>query len=36
MDLLNNIKTAVEFIQKKANTPEIGLILGSGLGSLAE
>ena len=37
MDLLNNIKTAVEFIQKKSKyTPEIGLILGSGLGSLAD
>ena len=37
MDLLKNIKTAAEYILNKLETkPEIGLILGSGLGSLAD
>lgn len=37
MDLLNKIKIAAEFIKSKSKyTPEIGLILGSGLGSLAD
>ncbi|MGG7179049.1 purine-nucleoside phosphorylase [Clostridium paraputrificum] len=37
MDLLTNIKTASEYILNKCSyKPEIGLILGSGLGSLAD
>ena len=37
MDLLNQIKASADFILSKSNyKPEIGLILGSGLGSLAD
>mgnify|MGYP003419442870 FL=1 len=37
MDLSNKIKEAAEFILSKSKyKPEIGLILGSGLGSLAD
>ncbi len=37
MDLSNKIKNAADFIMKKSKyKPEIGLILGSGLGSLAD
>ncbi len=37
MDLLNNIQAASEFIMKQTKyKPEIGLILGSGLGSLGD
>ena len=37
MDLLSKISVAAEFIKNKSKyTPEIGLILGSGLGSLAD
>ena len=37
MDLLNKVKMASDFILKKSKyKPEIGLILGSGLGSLAD
>ena len=37
MDLLSKISVAAEFIKSKSKyTPEIGLILGSGLGSLAD
>ena len=37
MNLLETIKTTSKFIQEKSKyTPEIGLILGSGLGSLAD
>ncbi|WP_300386375.1 purine-nucleoside phosphorylase [Clostridium sp.] len=37
MDLSNKIKTAADFIVSKSKyKPEIGLILGSGLGSLAD
>ena len=36
MDLLTNIQKASDYILKRSNyKPEIGLILGSGLGSLA-
>ena len=37
MDLLTQIKTSADFILKQSKyKPEIGLILGSGLGSLAD
>ena len=37
MDLLNQISEAAAFIRSKSQTsPKIGLILGSGLGSLAD
>ena len=37
MDLLNQIKASADFILSKSNyKPEIGLIVGSGLGSLAD
>ena len=37
MDLSNKIKNAADFIMEKSKyKPEIGLILGSGLGSLAD
>ena len=37
MNLLSKISAAAEFIKNKSKyTPEIGLILGSGLGSLAD
>lgn len=37
MDLLKNIETSANYILNKSNhKPEIGLILGSGLGSLAD
>lgn len=37
MDLLNQIKASAEFILKQSKyKPEVGLILGSGLGSLAD
>ncbi len=36
MDLLTNIQTASDYILKRSKyKPEIGLILGSGLGALA-
>ena len=37
MDLLTQIKASADFILKQSKyKPEIGLILGSGLGSLAD
>ena len=37
MDLLTKIKASADFILKQSKyKPEIGLILGSGLGSLAD
>ncbi|MEG2058170.1 MAG: purine-nucleoside phosphorylase, partial [Romboutsia sp.] len=37
MDLLNQIKASADFILSKSKyKPEVGLILGSGLGSLAD
>ena len=37
MDLSNKIKTAAEYIKGKSKyNPTIGLILGSGLGAIAD